>query len=239
MKEKIRQLTRAAQQRMQGSTDPIHDFDHVSRVVGYVERITSQHNLTSEQREAVLLAAWWHDVARTLTKNPSFVLMPFFDDMISSVMLWWATIRQGLFGNVVGLSTKIVLCKSLGTGAIFTRLLLSKKDRILVDIVKDADKLDILSTERTKHIHAFVEESTAYRVSYRLIIWWWYQTNQFSLKTEAAMELLSQLLQEFITWLQEPDIMAWHTEHLGAPWTQKNIKLLELYYQKLFHQSSV
>ncbi len=235
MNAKIEILTTQAKNRMLTCADPIHDLSHVERVVSYTKKIAHAYALSPEQKEALLLAAWWHDVARTLTEKPSFIWIAFLDDMASSLMLWWATIRCRLFGGVVGLSTKIILCKSLGTGALFTRALLGKKDRILVDILIDADKLDMLNTERTKHIHSFVDASRMYKASYRLGVWWWFQTGQFKLRTHAAKEVLLEMLRAFIAWMKQADTMRWHIQHYGQAWMRAFIDRLDAFYLRLAH----
>ena len=235
MNLKIAKLTQEAKQRMGGCADPIHDLSHVERVVSYTNEIARSYKLTPQQKDALLLAAWWHDVARTLTKNPSFIWIAFLDDILSSLMLWWATIKCRLFGGVVGLSTKVILCKSLGTGAIFTRALLGKNDRILVDILVDADKLDMLNTERTKHIHSFVDTSRMYKTTYRLGVWWWFKTGQLKLRTQAAKEVLLEMLRSFIRWIKQADIMAWHVKHYGEVWMKKFVTRLDHFYLRVSH----
>ena len=232
MRTKVAQLTARAKQIMADCTDPIHDLSHVERVVSYTSSIAKGYNLSAEQRDALLLAAWWHDVARTLTKNPSFVMMSLFDDTLSALMLWGATIKARLFGHVVGLSTRVILCKSLGTGAIFTRLLLKKEDRIILDILKDADRLDTFCTERTEQLQTFIEASKRHKTAYRVAVWWMAQSSYLHFRTKEARMFLKQLVKQFIAWLQQPHIFDWHVSHYGERWMDLFIARMNTYYYK-------
>ena len=100
---------------MANSSDPIHDLEHVERVVNNVEVLIKDIKLTQKEKDAVILAAWWHDVGRTLTKNPHTIWMTFFDDMISSAMLWKQTLKIKMFGSTAGMASRLILCKSIGT----------------------------------------------------------------------------------------------------------------------------
>ena len=136
-RDKIQKLTIKAQEIMCSSSDPIHDIRHVRRVVENVQKLSQELYLSPQEQQAIELAAWWHDAGRTITQKPSFVWMLFLDDIISAFMIWVYTIRYGVFGSVAGISSRLIFCKSLGTGALLTRILLRKKTRILLNILKN------------------------------------------------------------------------------------------------------
>lgn len=227
MTEKLQQLIIIAKQKMQKCTDPTHDFDHTKRVVSYTEQIQKQFTLTDKQRQAVILAAWWHDVGRTIKKNPSYIWLAFIDDIISAAMLWKETLSTGLFGRVVGLSVRTIICKNMGTGAIFTRLLLRSKDRLLVNIVKDADSLDMFNLERHRKLYLIIENRKIYNVAYRTMNWWFFTLRRLKLKTSAAKEIFRQIMDEFLVFIKRLDIFSWHKKNFGYVWASKNQQRIE------------
>ncbi len=226
---KIDELAQIARSIMKQSTDPIHDEAHVTRVVAHVQDICSQSELTNIQKEAVVLAAWWHDCGRTVTKRPSIVLMPFFDDLISALMLWKATLTCGFFGPVTGMATRMIACKSLGTGKILTHLLMKKKNHVLISILEDADKLDVIHSSRLEQIMTMAEHSSTYKLGYRLSIWWFLSHQKLSMTTEAAKKKLLELLQEFVRLLQDPAIHARHCMLFGEQWTLMQLQKAKQY----------
>lgn len=228
MEDKINLLTKMAEKRMAASRDPIHDLDHAKRVAQNTEAIATSLSCSPDQLAALRLAAWWHDAARTITKRPSIVWMPFVDDMLSAWILWLKTIRYGLFGSVAGLAVRLILCKSLGTGAIFTRIFLLKKNRILVDILKDADALDVVSVERAKRTLIMIQDSRMYHLGYRMMLWWFMSTKQLHMKTAIARDYLIERVKELIAWYKETIILHWHIEHFGELWVEKTIIRAEL-----------
>jgi hypothetical protein len=219
MDTKTQQLIEKARTIMLGSQDPIHDIDHVERVVAYTRNLATNMNLNQAQTEALILAAWWHDTGRTITSRPSMIWMPFVDDIISALMLWRETIRCRMFGKVVGMATRMIFCKSLGTGKILSRILMRKKNRFMIDILQDADTLDMLSIERTERIYLLATNSTLYTYGYKLIIWWLLSKQQLKVKTQAAKEMLQDLLERFLTWIKKQHIFNWHVETFGRTWT--------------------
>jgi len=227
MQDKFERLIYIAKHKMKNSNDPIHDLGHVSRVVNYTKLFIRDTNLSHTQKQSLILAAWWHDVARTVTKNPSFIWMPLVDDTISAIMLWISTVRCGLFGAHVGIAMRIILCKSFGTRAIFTRILFKKRNRILADILGDADTVDMLYQERAKAMMGLAETSKFYLFGYRAIIWWSLKTAELHVKTEKARECLVEMLKMFINWVKEGAIYEWHVQQFGAKWVTKTIKQVE------------
>ena len=71
MNLRVEQLINIAKRKMKHSNDPVHDLDHVTRVVKRVKEFIADMDLSHDEKQAVILAAWWHDVARSITKNPS------------------------------------------------------------------------------------------------------------------------------------------------------------------------
>ena len=221
MDSRVDKLINIAKRRMKWSKDPIHDLDHVTRVVKRVKEFTFGMDLSIEEKHAIILAAWWHDVSRTIMKKPSMVWMSIIDDTVSALMLWAKSISCGLFGKTVGLSTRIVVCKSFGTGAFLTRFLLKKKHRILVDLLDDADSLDMLSRERISRLLPFIEDSRLYRLSYRFVISWCLRGHEFKLRTEQAKQVFIELIRKFITWIKQKEIFDWHVKQFGEKWLMR------------------
>lgn len=232
MHKQTPQLIQEAREKMKSCQDPYHDLSHVERVVAHTKEIARHYDLTQNQREALELAAWWHDVGRTVTKRPSFVMLTLIDDTISALMLWWSTIRRGMFGEVVGLSTRIIFSKSM-TAGFLGRPFLMKKNRILVEILTDADKLDIINEHRAVQLFPIVESSMLYASGYKLGAWWLFARNHIQLSTEEAKQIFKILLKQFISWLEESQIYSWHVTHTGKPFIDKQIFALKQTYASL------
>ena len=224
MNDKVNALIFIAKNKMKKSCDPVHDLSHILRVIDYVKKFSAEIGLAGEQRQAVILAAWWHDISRTIPKSPSFFWMTMVDDTVSALMLWFFTIRCGLFGRSVGMAARIILCKSIGTGAIFTKLLFNRKNRILVDIVADADCIDMLNQERAIKIMKLAESSRMYRFSYRMVVWWSIKTAELHVKTEVAKRYLKEMLKSFVAWVKEKNIFDWHVRQFGLRWMEKTLR---------------
>lgn len=215
MNIKTQQLIAEATRRMARSNDPVHDTAHVRRVVAYAETIMRDYDFTERQQEALLLAAWWHDVAHAMKAKPSVIFMPFIDDTISALFLWYHTIRHRLFGEVAGMSTRLIFCKSLGTG-LFTRVFLRKKTRLLLDILTDADKIDLMHIDRTASLRELADTSVFYAYCYRFILWFLLSSSHLQLRTKKAEQLLRQKLVDIESWITDSDVQTWHVNHLGT-----------------------
>lgn len=226
-------LILVAQMKMKKSHDPIHDFAHVKRVSEYCATIAKEYHFTPKQEEALILAAWWHDVGRTIPKRPSLFFMSLIDDTISALMLWMYTIRYGLFGSVAGMATRLIFCKSFGTGTLFTRTLLRKKNRILFEILEDADTLDMLHVERTEQLRKLVDSSWTYQFGYKMAIRWFFATKQIQLRTNGAKKILIQLLRSLLTWIQQKEIFLWHTTLFPREWLDVKIKEAKIFLSHL------
>jgi len=225
--EKIQKLIHVAQNKMRTSNDPIHDIDHVTRVVAMVSDMIQEIDISEKETQAIILAAWWHDVGRTITKRPSFIYMLFIDDIISAFMLWMYTLRVGMFGRIVGLATRIILCKSYGSGKLFTKLFISKKHRILVDIVEDADMIDILHVTRLQRNFSIVESSYKYKFGYRVLALVLFSKKTLDMRTEIAKKHLRNKLAPMINWIEEKEIYNWHKKTYGKNWADSFKKKIQ------------
>lgn len=219
--QKIEKLISIAKLKMKDSNDPIHDLDHVTRVVAMVQNMGSEMNISEKHMSAIILAAWWHDVGRTITKRPSFIYMIFLDDIISSIMLWAYTIRYGLFGSIAGIASRIILCKSYGSGKLFTKLLTTKKTQLLVDMLEDADMIDVLHSARVQKIFPLVESSYKYKWGYKTLAWINFSTKTLDMRTEVAKKHLHKKIKTFLTWMEEAQTENWHTKIYGKKWSKE------------------
>ncbi len=227
--EGIKKLIEKAQDIMGGSLDPIHDLPHVRRVVQYTQKMVAQMEISETERCALELAAWWHDAGRTITKNPSIIWMLFVDDFISAIMLWIWTIRYRVFGDVVGISMRLIICKSLGTGAILTRILLPKRHQLLLDILHDADRLDVFNVNRIIFACQLAEYSHLYGVGYKILTWYNLCTKHLHMKTKAAREYFLHILKELLEWISQPAVKLWHEDRFGKNWLDKTLLRLEVF----------
>lgn len=238
----FKKLVSIAKDKMRKSCDPVHDFAHVQRVAKRVSQYAKTENLTKQQTDALILAAWWHDVGRTSIKRPSIMIMAFFDDLISAVMLWRTTIRLNIFGNVVGMATRIIFCNSTSVGKPLTRILLQKKNRILADMLSDADTLDVLDINRIKTIHVLANSSFIYSFGYKMSIWFYLTNKTLTAKTNRAKKELLAMLKTFVLWIRQHDIYQWHVKQFGRHWIDKRLaeaETLIVQHQKHLHYSFV
>lgn len=226
-------LVRAARRRMRASRDPIHDQRHSDRVVRYAVILAKESGRSEEEIEALAIAAAWHDVARVITDRPSFLWMPAVDDLFSAFMLWRRLRRYHIHENAAALAVRITACKGLGTGAILTLLFFRKQKRVLVDILKDADNLDVLEIERMERTLRLTESSRLYRANYRVLCWWYNACKQLKMRTKAAKKYIVNLLARFIVWLKQPAILLWHAVHYGETWVIRHLKRLERLLQEV------
>ena len=229
---KISELITIAERHMMASVDPVHDILHTKRVVRQVKHLSRQLGLSKEQKDALILAAWWHDVSRKLTKKPSFIWMPLVDDMLSAFMLWRETVRQRLFGSVAGMAARVIFCKSLGTGAFLTRLLIRKRNRIMVHTLRDADFLDGYCIERIEHVLSLAESSPIYHTGYRVLVRWFFG-KRVRMKTTAGQSYIPEQLATLSAWITRDDILNWHIEQFGSSWVEKNILRSELLLERM------
>jgi hypothetical protein len=232
--KKITLLIEDARTRLRQSNDLLHDEGHAARVATYAINIASHMGIDNPRHiEALEISAWWHDVSRTITKKPSFVLMPFIDDTLSAIMLGITIIKSLSLTRSTWLAFRLVLSKSAATGKIFSRVFLTKKMRTLLDILDDADTVDTLAPERTEVIHAMVGSSRTYKHAYKMMTWWFASTTYMEVKTDAAKEYLIKVLQEFVVWAQQAHIRMWHIERYGEEWLENMIGRINIFLREL------
>lgn len=223
MQRKIQQLILEAEKRMLLSGDQFHDAQHARRVAENVKQLVQDTSLSSTQKQAVILAAWWHDTGRTIIQKPSVIWMRLVDDIISSFLLWKESLKLTEFSSTVSIAIRLIMCKNIGTGKFFIRILLPKKDRILLSILKDADTLDTINVERVEQLHHMTENFQISYWKYRFIVWWFLHTKEFQFRTEKAKQSFETSLEEFLTWMKEIKTFEWHKEKFGLKWIEKNI----------------
>ncbi len=227
------QLITYAKQRMASSRDPIHEITHAERVVTHIKRLSRELHIPAATEEALILAAWWHDVGRTITRKPSLIWMPFVDDLISAVMLWWHTIIHGRVSHTTNLAVRLIACKSFGTGTLLMKIFFTRKNRFLVDIIEDADNLDILTVERASKILELTEDSRLYHAGYRMMCWWFSTGRMLEMRTEVAQKYLIEILEQFLVWINDPQIFWWHVEQYGAIWADKHVASFQAMLEQL------
>lgn len=220
---KIHALTTLAELYMARSRDPIHDTEHVDRVAGYARRIAANYDLSKREMNALMLAVHWHDVSRSILPKTSFIWMYFFDDLLSSLMLWFWTIRYGLFGSVAGMSTRIILCKSKPLGTLFVRVCLTKRTRLLLSILEDADALDMMHIERISRLCALSSAHKHHTYAYHIVSMWWTARDRMRLSTDAAKHILKELLRQFMIWVHSPVVIRFHESLFGQEKTRRLI----------------
>lgn len=223
MQKKMKQLIALAEERMKSSQDKVHDDGHARRVVQHAKDISHSFTLSSNQKQALILAAWWHDTGRTVIKKPSVVWMRGVDDAISAFLLWKESLKLKIISQRVSIAIRIIICKNFGTTRIFTKILLRKNDRILLDILNDADGLDVLCLERLEQMRLFAKVSKVNRFKYKMVVWWFMHSKEFHFKTNIAKINFEIIFNNFIVWLKETEIYRWHSENFGQPWIEKNI----------------
>ncbi len=238
-KKRVALLIEEAKVRLHNSTDLLHDDGHAARVAGYARGIAIQMGLDDALHiEALEISAWWHDVSRTITKKPSFVLMPFIDDTLSAIMLTITIFKRRACTRSSFLAVRLIISKSAATGHIFSRVFLTKKMRSLLDILRDADTVDTLASERTDVIHSMIGSSRLYERGYKTMIWWFSSTAFFEVKTHAAKEYLMQVLEEFLEWIHLEHIRHWHVDRYGKEWLDDTLKKLSIIMNNLQLQLS-
>ncbi len=226
--QSVQSLISQAESILMGSHDPLHDHRHAARVAEYAVAIAKDLHITKPSHiDALMLSAWWHDISRVMTKKPSFLLMPFVDDTLSAIILASRALTTGKLNRTVWLASRLILAKSVGTGKLFSRIFLTKRMRLLLDILQDADTVDTLASQRTDEIRQFVDSSRSYYYAYRLMVWWFISTAFLEVKTQAAKEQLLKVLQEFMEWVHQEKIMLWHLELYGQEWLDNMYAQLE------------
>lgn len=226
-------LVDKARELMRLSQDPVHDLSHVERVVANVKRIAKPFNLSTSELEALELAAWWHDVARILTRQPSFVWMTCIDDILSALMLFIHTIRYGFWKYSGGVATRMIFSKNLGAGAIFTKLLIRKKERILLNILKDADMLDILNIERLTRVCELSRTSKKYYWGLKCMTFLNTRSSIAKMRTSIANEYLLETIQNVVKWIEIEQSNTTNKDAFGEKWMKLSSQRFTRLHQKL------
>lgn len=232
---KVTTLIAIAAKRMRASGDPVHGYHHAAEVAAMAEMCAVAADLSQAETEALVLAAWWHDVGRTVLNGSSFVIMLFFDDLLSALMLWRATIRLRLFGSVAGMSTRLIFCHSFGTGNLF-KWLLRPRTRLLLTLLADVDKIDILSTARLAKIHAIVENSRFHRLSYKFVALYLLITRYPMVKSNFARPHFLKAFSATVDWMRTAEIQDWHAKKLTPRWSKKIYTRMNVIAQELLEK---
>lgn len=209
--------------KMKHCQDPLHNLAHVRRVVEYVKTIAQSHKLTPHQYETLLLATWWHDVGRTVTSRSSLVFMSMFDDILSGLMLFYFAITKGLFNKTVLHAVLILFAKSMILHPFFRAILITDQQRLILNILTDADNLDMLNIDRSEQIRQMVNKHPAYAFGYKCAISWFLKSSKIKMKTEAAKRMLIELMKRFISWIRQPEIFHWHERLFSKQWVEKRL----------------
>lgn len=219
------QLVHEAKRIMKQSADPIHDLAHVKRVVRLAKHMGASHNLSKEDMDTLVLCAWWHDTGRTAHSGASFVFMVMIDDIISSCLLWYRAFRMGIRHKVIRNACNILFAKGFTSHTVIQETFLSKNNRLLYNILADADMIDMISVERIDKIRPLIDEKKHFSRGYKMALWWFLHARKFPCRTSAAYPVLRQSLHEFIEWASSGDIKSWHanllTEQRVEKYTQK------------------
>ncbi|MBP9732006.1 MAG: HD domain-containing protein [Candidatus Magasanikbacteria bacterium] len=226
-------MVQKARELMKLSKDPIHDLSHVERVVQNVKKIAPSLNLSKKETEAIELAAWWHDVARVLTKQPSFVWMACIDDAVSALMLCLHSIRYGFWRQSGGIATKLILCKTFATGTVLTKLLLSKKERLMMHVLRDADQLDIMNAERLALVCELSKTSRKYFWGLQCLMLYNTRESALQMKTSAANIYLAEGVEGIYHWICEHRNDPSYVNFFGQVWIDNSIEKFAKLRQKL------
>ncbi len=226
-------IVNKARELMKLSKDPIHDLSHVERVVENVKKIAPSLNLTKEETDAIELAAWWHDVARVLTKQPSFVWMACIDDALSALMLCLHSIRYRFWRQSGGIATKLILSKTFATGAVFTKILLSKKERIMMHVLRDADQLDVMNVERLARVCELSKTSKKYFWGLQCLIFYNTRESALQMKTSIANAYLAESVERIYEWICEHRNEPSYVNFFGHEWIDNAIQKFAKLRQKL------
>lgn len=211
---------------MRVSFDPIHDLGHVTRVVENTQKIGRDMHCTPQELQILELAGWWHDVGRAIVKKPSLWLI-FVDDIISTCSLLIHIVKFNIFNKETRTAATLILCHSFGSGKLFSTVLLGKRNTMLLDILKDADNLDLLTIERFELMRNFSLVCAKNKYVFRCMIWLSLNTTYIYTRTKAARKYLKEIIHLLIEWVKEQEMYLWHVAQFGEVWMKKTIASLE------------
>lgn len=223
----IKQLVEEAQKQMTHSFDPLHDLRHVKRVVENTKKISQNIKLSQKERDALELSAWWHDTSRAISNRPSMLWMALFDDNFSAFALLFYAIRYRVINSVVMKSFVILMCSGIVTGKFFTKIFANKRTRLVLDLLKDADMMDVLNIQRFYEASHLAKLSKNNLRKFRTLIWINLHTDILEMKTSEARVCIEETIKNFIDWLSQAEIYLWHVENFGQEWLEKTMTQLE------------
>ena len=235
----IKQLITEAQKQMSHSFDPLHDLRHVERVVQNTQKISQNIKLNQKERDALELAAWWHDASRAISNKPSMIWMALFDDNFSAFALLFYAIRYRVINSVVMQTFVILMCSGMVTGKLMTKIFAGERTRILLNFLKDADMMDILNIQRFYEAGHLAQMSKANLRKFRTLIWFNLHTNILEMRTIEARIYIEETIKNFITWLSQTEIYLWHVENFGEEWLEKTMTQLENRLNNVIEMNSI
>ncbi|EKE07359.1 MAG: hypothetical protein ACD_18C00112G0002 [uncultured bacterium] len=235
----IKPLIAEAQKQMSHSFDPLHDLRHVERVVENTKKISQNIKLSQKERDALELAAWWHDASRALSNRPSMIWMAFFDDNLSAFALLFYAIRYRVVSSVMIKTFFILMCSGMMTGKFMTKIFADKRTKILLNLLKDADMMDVLNIQRFYEAGHLAQMSKANLRKFRTLIWFNLHTNILEMKTIEARVYIEETIKNFIAWLSQTEIYLWHVENFGKEWLEKTMFQLENRLNNVIEMNSI
>ncbi|MFA7245400.1 MAG: HD domain-containing protein [Candidatus Magasanikbacteria bacterium] len=223
----IKSLIIEAQQQMSHSFDPLHDLRHVERVVKNVKKISAPIKLTQIERDALELAAWWHDISRAINNKPSMIWMAMFDDNLSALALLFYTIKYRIKNKVALKTFGLLMCNGMITGKIMTKIFANKKTRLLLNLLKDADMMDLMNINRFYEATQLAQMSKKNLRKFRMLIWYNLNSNILEMKTFEARIYIEEIIINFLEWISNKENYLWHEENFGKDWIDKTINKLQ------------
>lgn len=233
LSKNIRSLNSIARKYMEHSQDTLHDIGHVTRVVQYTNNLASSYNLSSDDYGTLMLAAWWHDVGRTLTSGTSMIWMALCDDFISAIMLLRHAIRLHAINMVVIKALWILCMKSFSKNESIKKITLRPNARLLLYILHDADYLDILNIKRYELAYQISQTSIIHTWAYRMVIWWSFHSKKLYMKTQVARTYVERMVRELLLWIKQHHIYEWHVIRFGKEWTDKTFQSMEKFFDTI------
>ncbi|OGH84871.1 MAG: hypothetical protein A2493_01280 [Candidatus Magasanikbacteria bacterium RIFOXYC12_FULL_33_11] len=235
----IKKLILEAQKQMSHSFDPLHDLRHVERVVDNTKNISKNIKLSQKERDALELAAWWHDASRALSNKPSMIWMALFDDNLSAFALLFYAIRHRVVSSVALKAFGMLMCNGMITGKFMTKIFARKRTRLLLNLLKDADMMDIMNINRFYEASQLAQMSKANLRKFRTLIWFNLHTKILQMKTIEARIYIEEIMKDFIAWFSEAEIYLWHAENFGEEWMEKTMARLKSNLNNIIELNSI
>lgn len=218
-------LVLIAQETLKQTPDIFHDYEHHQRIVNNLERIDFQ-DLKPEDKQLLVLVAWWHDLSRALFKKPHYLIMIFLDDILSAYYLNLTAKKVNLKNQIIKDAIKVLLCKSLLLGPWLKYFLLPGRLQTLSQIIFEIDYLDNLNPSRIKSFFPLVESKRLHRWEYKYAIFLFFQFYQLrGVKVAGLKPIAKNFFQQIVTWAEREEIKAWHIKVLSEKWYRRNLEL--------------